>query len=369
MANHEHKNHESHHHIIPNRVIFITGGVLLALTVLTVWVAQIDLGALNFPIAMLVATIKGLCVALIFMNLLHDKRENGVIFATSFLFAAIFMVFTATDLFFRGDVYVKAGALEAAAGGKSTLQNPWISTPELVAKGKGIFSQQCVSCHGAEGKGNGPAASALNPPPRNFTADADWKNGRKVSGVFKTLKNGVPGSAMASYATLPVDDRWALVQYVLSLGPTPPPVETVADLTKAGISTSGVEAVEKVIPVAIAMERMAQADPKTHSYEGHLNAGAQDAANPGAQVYAARCLDCHGARGEGGIRVKNMGVNPEAFVTTQALGSYSSMGSVDAFTRAVVRGLPGNIMPGNGQLSGAELRELYQYTRGLPGAH
>ena len=59
------------------------------------------------------ATIKGLMVALIFMNLRFDRRENGLIFSTSFLFLAIFIVLTGTDLFFRGDVYLKPGQLLA----------------------------------------------------------------------------------------------------------------------------------------------------------------------------------------------------------------------------------------------------------------
>jgi cytochrome c553 len=36
-------------------------------------------------------------------------------------------------------------------------------------KGKSLFSSLCVSCHGQSGKGDGPAASALNPKPRDLT--------------------------------------------------------------------------------------------------------------------------------------------------------------------------------------------------------
>jgi mono/diheme cytochrome c family protein len=35
--------------------------------------------------------------------------------------------------------------------------------------GKQIFTQICVSCHGPEGKGDGPASAALEPKPRNLT--------------------------------------------------------------------------------------------------------------------------------------------------------------------------------------------------------
>lgn len=41
-----------------------------------------------------------------------------------------------------------------------------------LSKGKTIFTQSCASCHGAAGKGDGPAAAALNPKPANLTDTA-----------------------------------------------------------------------------------------------------------------------------------------------------------------------------------------------------
>jgi caa(3)-type oxidase subunit IV len=375
MANHPSDPHHqhgssghSHHHILPNKVLFGIGGSLLALTLITVWVAGIDLGKLNFVVAMAVASLKATLVALFFMNLWYDRKENGIIFATSFLFLAIFLVLTSMDLFFRGDVYVK-GPLTAAASSKSKLKDPWISKPELVAHGKELFAANCSSCHGLEGKGNGPAASALVPPPRNFTQSAGWKNGRKVTMVFKTLKEGIPGSAMASFGTLPADDRWALTHYVLSLNPAPVDKDTPEDFKKAGVDQSGGgEAVEQVIPVALAMERMTVQEVHGGSMATPLGAVPTEGlpASGAARTFATSCAQCHGARGEGGIKVKNLGVNPIAYVTTSPFGSQSAgLASQDAFNRIVIHGLPGEIMPGNGQLSGSELSGLYQYIRGL----
>jgi mono/diheme cytochrome c family protein len=331
----------------------------------------VDLGRLNFIVAMAIASFKACLVALIFMNLWYDKKENGVIFATSFLFLAIFIVLTSTDLFFRGDVYFRNPISTAQA--KSKLKDPWISTPQLIAHGKELFAVQCLACHGPEGKGNGPAAGALNPPPRNFTATTGWKNGRKLSMVMKTLKEGVPGSAMASFATLPTDDRWALAHFVLSLNPTPPEKDTPEDFKKVGIDTAGGggEAEAKVIPIELAMERMAVKEApgsETHLYrEGDASATNAEE-NAGARIYAAQCVHCHGAQGEGGIKVQNLGVWPNAYVTTRPFSAYSSTQSGDAFNRIVIHGLPGQLMPGNGQLSGGELRDLHGYVRGLKGA-
>ncbi len=41
-----------------------------------------------------------------------------------------------------------------------------------IAEGKKTFQTYCAACHGAAGKGDGAAAAALNPKPRNFTDTA-----------------------------------------------------------------------------------------------------------------------------------------------------------------------------------------------------
>lgn len=91
-------------------------------------------------------------------------------------------------------------------------------TSELLARGKVLFEQNCVTCHGAQGQGDGPGGKGLNPPPRNFTANANWKNGTRVEDIYKTLDEGIKGSSMASYNYLSKKDRMALVHYVRGLG-------------------------------------------------------------------------------------------------------------------------------------------------------
>jgi mono/diheme cytochrome c family protein len=47
---------------------------------------------------------------------------------------------------------------------KKTIQHVPIK-PTSPVSGKGMFTSYCAACHGAEGKGNGPAAEALKTPP------------------------------------------------------------------------------------------------------------------------------------------------------------------------------------------------------------
>ncbi len=256
-SNHQTNGHggaSGHHEGIDVKGALLIGAALIVLTVITVAVAGVDLGRFNFLVAMFVATIKGLLVALFFMNLKFDRKENAIIFGTSFLFLVIFIVLTGADLFFRGDVYVK-GPLVAES--KSKLVNGWVSTPKLVAGGHEIFKVQCASCHGDLGQGNGLASAGLNPKPRNFTQAQGWKNGRKPSQVFKTLKEGLGG--MPSFSSLPSDDRWMVAHYILSLGPAAE-ADTPGDLAKIGIDPSkGGEASEgsTEISIDLAIDRIA----------------------------------------------------------------------------------------------------------------
>ena len=60
-----------------------------------------------------------------------------------------------------------------------------------LASGEKTFVKYCASCHGAEGTGNGPVASALKPPPTNLTALSKKNEGKFPAGfVAAVLKFG-----------------------------------------------------------------------------------------------------------------------------------------------------------------------------------
>jgi mono/diheme cytochrome c family protein len=89
-------------------------------------------------------------------------------------------------------------------------------TPQLLEKGRASFALNCAACHGAKGEGDGAAAAALNPKPRNFATEP-FKNGSSVSQVFQTLDKGSPGTAMIAFKHLSEEERWGLSYYVLDL--------------------------------------------------------------------------------------------------------------------------------------------------------
>ena len=89
-------------------------------------------------------------------------------------------------------------------------------SPEQISKGKKLLAMYCLPCHGEKGDGKGAVAVALDPKPRNFL-ESTFKNGEKPEQILDTITHGVPGSAMTTFKVVSVEDRQAIVHYILSL--------------------------------------------------------------------------------------------------------------------------------------------------------
>ncbi len=79
-------------------------------------------------------------------------------------------------------------------------------SPALVAEGKQIYRlMECARCHGASGRGDGPAAASLlddwGEPikPYNFLLRKDFKCGSDDRDLYRTLRTGLTGTPMPSY--------------------------------------------------------------------------------------------------------------------------------------------------------------------------
>jgi high-affinity iron transporter len=88
-------------------------------------------------------------------------------------------------------------------------------TPDA-ARARTLFAQNCASCHGAAGTAPPAAMQALDPPPIDFT-DIDRARQRSPFGLYQVITQGLEGTSMASFASLPDDDRWALAFYAGSI--------------------------------------------------------------------------------------------------------------------------------------------------------
>lgn len=92
-------------HVVPLRTYLAVAAALLVLTAVTVGVSFIDLGGGNAIVAILIASVKALLVAFIFMHLLYDNKMYLIIFTTAILFLTIFIGITMFDILRRGDIY------------------------------------------------------------------------------------------------------------------------------------------------------------------------------------------------------------------------------------------------------------------------
>jgi mono/diheme cytochrome c family protein len=72
------------------------------------------------------------------------------------------------------------------------------------ASGKEMFTQYCASCHGTDGKGNGPAAAALKTAPVDLTQLAKKHDGEYPSGAVSSVLKFGSGPASHGSADMPV---------------------------------------------------------------------------------------------------------------------------------------------------------------------
>jgi len=207
--------------------------------------------------------------------------------------------------------------------------------------GRTPYLRECSRCHGERGDGAGPQARALDPPPRDFT-QRPFKFRTTPAGqppttadILRTIQQGIPGTAMLSFAFLPEEERKQIAARVLEFArlldePEPQPL---ADPGAAPPST----------PQTIA---------------------------GGRQIYAdAGCASCHGADGKGdGESAPDLKdaagrpIKPADFTAGVFRGGSDPR---DLYHR-IASGVDGTPMPAYGDaLSPADLWAVVDYVRSL----
>jgi cbb3-type cytochrome c oxidase subunit I len=175
-------------------------------------------------------------------------------------------------------------------------------------RGAEVFAHNCIGCHGKDGRGDGPAASALLPRPRDLSSALF--SDRALSEV---LWQGVKGSSMHGWSDLAGNDLRGLAAFVRSLevAPTEPP----------------------------ALSRAEQEEAQT--------------------LFAKNCAACHGARGEGnGQSASSLAPPATSFVLVRPSQQHAAA--------VLAEGVPGTAMPAwKGKLSESERGLLAWYVRTL----
>jgi cytochrome c oxidase subunit IV len=90
------------HPVVPVKVYVSIFLALIALTITTVALSKIDLGELNFVVAMTIAVVKGTLVVLFFMHVRQASSMTKLFVAAGFFWMALLLVFVLSDYLSRG---------------------------------------------------------------------------------------------------------------------------------------------------------------------------------------------------------------------------------------------------------------------------
>jgi len=194
--------------------------------------------------------------------------------------------------------------LKMAAGpvGSDADDRPW-----------GLYRKHCLACHGLAGDGAGANAADLDPYPRDFR-NGVFKYTSTVGGakplkddLLRTLRNGLPGTAMPSFAKLPdgqIDSLFEYVEYLSIRGETELYLlRRVVDENAALPLDRAKELAEGVTPAAKSWAEAAEmavippSPPRTDTLE-QLSVSI-DRGRELFHTMGAQCFSCHGWTGKG----------------------------------------------------------------------
>ena len=215
----------------------------------------------------------------------------------------------------------------------------------LAVVGKVLYDKHCSTCHGLEGKGDGPAAVYLSPQPRDFTKGIFKFQSTPVgslptdSDLMRTVTMGMPGSAMPSWDRLTDEERNALVSYIKGFS------ERFRTETPTGI---------------IAEENEPQPTARV--------------IQEGKAVYALMgCWTCHGKSGAGdgpsSVNLKDDYERPIRPYNFTRAGAFKGGGRPKDINRTFSTGIGGTPMPGFGEDALTMTRESYADPANLEGQY
>ena len=110
---------------------------------------------------------------------------------------------------------VCVAAVSLSAAQDPPAKNPLEGNADAIRGGMGLYRARCADCHGMDARGvRAPDITQV------------WASGRTDAGLFKTIKEGVPGTEMPSNPRVQDAEAWQILAYLRTLAapaPTDPP--------------------------------------------------------------------------------------------------------------------------------------------------
>jgi mono/diheme cytochrome c family protein len=102
----------------------------------------------------------------------------------------------------------------------TNIRNPNAPDERSLSAGRATYIQNCAICHGESGRGDGPAAAALNPPPADLRVH--MAAGHTDGQLFYWISYGFPNTAMPAWQnTLAENERWDVINYIRTYAQSP----------------------------------------------------------------------------------------------------------------------------------------------------
>lgn len=81
------------------------------------------------------------------------------------------------------------------------MSRPVLYADDMMAQGRSLYAANCQICHGANGKGDGPAAAALQPKPVDLDTPQFWaaQTDQTIAGVIQNGKGPMPAFSFQTH--------------------------------------------------------------------------------------------------------------------------------------------------------------------------